>query len=139
MVKKSAITLSIALVLTSASFATTADASATVKNGVTCTKSGATSIVTVKGAKKAYVCTVNPAAASNPNIAKGGKTWTLKTCVSYYAAYKSNQQSIDDQRSLVGVMSEPDKTNYTKQLDASEASLMQVLAAIENNHCKTGL
>ena len=139
MVKKSVITLSIALVLTSASFTTNANAAATVKNGVTCTKSGASTIVAVKGVKKTYICTINPAAASNPNIAKGGKTWTLKTCVSYYAAYKGNQQSIDDQRSLVGVMSEPDKTNYTKQLDASQASLMQVLAAIENNHCKTGL
>ena len=78
-------------------------------------------------------------AASNPNIAKGGKTWTLKTCVTYYAAYKGNQQSIDDQRSLVAVMSEPDKTTYTKQLDASQATLMKVLATIENNYCKTGL
>jgi hypothetical protein len=59
--------------------------------------------------------------------------------VSYYAAYKGNQQSIDDQRSLVNVMSDPDKTTYTKQLDASQASLMKVLAAIENNYCKTGL
>jgi hypothetical protein len=138
MYKKSAITVAAALVLSSLSFAVTAQAAA-VKNGVACAKSGASTVVAVKGVKKTYICTVNPAAAGNPNIAKGGKTWTLKTCVTYYAAYKGNQQSIDDQRSLVGVMSEPDKTNYTKQLDASQASLMQVLAAIENNHCKTGL
>jgi hypothetical protein len=36
-------------------------------------------------------------------------------------------------------MSDPDKTTYTKQLDASQASLMKVLSAIENNYCKTGL
>ena len=136
MTKKFAISAMLAVALSSASF--TANAAA-VKNGVTCPKSGATSIVSIKGVKKTYLCTTNPAAATNPNIAKSGLTWTLKTCVSYYAAYKGNQQSIDDQRSLVNVMSEPDRTNYTKQLDASQASLMKVLAAIENNHCKTGL
>ena len=136
MLKKSAITVVLALSFASLGF--TANA-ATVKNGVACPKSGASTVVTVKGAKNTYICTTNPAAATNPNIAKGGKTWTLKTCVSYYAAYKGNQQSIDDQRSLVNVMSEPDKTTYTKQLDASQASLMKVLAAIENNYCKTGL
>ena len=135
---KSVITAVISLSLLTGTIATTAHAAA-IKNGVACAKSGASTVVTVKGVKKTYICTVNPAAAGNPNIAKGGKTWTLKTCVSYYAAYKGNQQSIDDQRSLVGVMTEPDKTNYTKRLDASQASLMQVLAAIENNHCKTGL
>jgi hypothetical protein len=136
MLKKSAITVVLALAF--ASLCLTANA-ATVKNGVTCPKSGASTVVTAKGVKNTYICTTNPASATNPNIAKGGKTWTLKTCVTYYAAYKGNQQSIDDQRSLVNVMSDPDKTTYTKQLDASQASLMKVLAAIENNYCKTGL
>ena len=136
MLKKSAIT--VVLALSFASLGLNANA-ATVKNGVACPKSGASTVVTVKGAKNTYICTTNPASATNPNIAKSGKTWTLKTCVSYFAAYKGNQQSIDDQRSLVNVMSEPDKTTYTKQLDASQASLMKVLAAIENNYCKTGL
>ena len=76
----------------------------------------------------------------NPNIAIGGKkTWTLKTCVSYYAAYKENLKSINDQRDLVSIMKEPDKSTYTKQLDDSLAQLNKVVAAIETNHCKTGL
>ena len=137
--KKSLISAVICLSVLSGGFATTSNAAPNVKNGVACAKAGATTVVTVKGAKNTYMCTVNPAAASNPNIAKGGKTWTLKTCVTYYAAYKGNQQSIDDQRSLVAVMSEPDKTTYTKQLDASQETLMKVLATIENNYCKTGL
>ena len=136
MLRRSAITVVFALALGTFGFSASA---ATVKNGVACPKSGATSIVSVKGVKKSYICTVNPAAATNPNVAKGGQTWTLKTCVSYYATYKGDQQSIDDQRSLVKVMNEPDKTNYTKELDASQASLIKVLAAIENNHCKIGL
>jgi hypothetical protein len=138
MVKRSAVIVVIALFVASVGFATSANAGA-VKNGVACAKSGASTTVTVKGVKNTYICTVNPAAAGNPNIAKSGKTWTLKTCVTYYAAYKGNQQSIDDQRSLIAVMSEPDKTTYTKQLDASQAALMKVLATIENNYCKTGL
>jgi hypothetical protein len=112
---------------------------AAIKNGMACTKSGASTVVTVKGGKNTYLCTVNPASVSNPNVAKGGKTWTLKSCVSYYAAYKGNQKSIDDQRALVNVMSEPDKSTYNKELDASQASLIKVLAAIETNYCKTGL
>jgi len=136
---KSVSALVLGLAIASTSFFVTANAATAVKNGVTCAKSGASTVVTVKGVKSTYVCTTNPAAAGNPNIAKSGKTWTLKTCVNYYAAYKNNQQSIDDQRSLVGVMNEPDKTTYTKQLDASQASLIKVLAAIENNYCKTGL
>jgi hypothetical protein len=139
MIKKIATTAVITLGVTTICFTAASQAAATVKNGVACAKSGASTIVTVKGVKNTYICTVNPAAANNPNIAKSGLTWTLKTCVSYYAAYKSNQQSINDQRSLVSIMNDPDKTTYTTQLDASQASLMKVLSAIENNYCKTGL
>jgi len=139
MFKKSAISCALTFAFLSLGFTPLANAATAVKNGVTCAKSGTSTTVTVKGVKKTYICTVNPAAATNPNVAKSGKTWTLKTCVSYYAAYKSNQQSIDDQRSLVNVMTEPDKSTYTKQLDDSEASLVKVLSAIEQNHCKTGL
>jgi hypothetical protein len=110
-----------------------------IKNGVPCPKQGAKTVVNIKGVSKAYVCTTNPAAAENPNIAKGGRTWTLQTCVTYYASYKVNAKAIKDQRDLVNLMSEPDKTNYNKQLDQSQADLMKVVAAIENNHCKTGL
>jgi hypothetical protein len=129
----------IAVVAISSASASFTASAATIKNGVACPKSGSISVVSVKTLKKTYVCTTNPASVTNPNIAKGGLTWTLKTCVSYFAAYKSNQQAIDDQRSLVKVMNEPDRTKYTNDLDASQASLMKVLAAIENNHCKTGL
>jgi hypothetical protein len=139
MLKKSAISVALTLALLSLGFTPVAHSATAVKNGVACAKSGASTVVTLKGVKKTYICTVNPAAATNPNIAKGGKSWTLKTCVSYYAAYKGNQQSIDEQRSLVNVMTEPDKSTYTKQLNDSEASLVKVLSAIEQNHCKTGL
>ena len=139
MLKKSAISVAVSIALLASGLATTATAAASIKNGVACTKSGASSVVTVKGVKNTYICTVNPASASNPNIAKGGKTWTLKTCISYYAAAKGQQDNINQQLPLVAMMSEPDKTTYTKQLDASQASLNKVFAAITANHCKTGL
>ncbi|GEM_PF-1197981 len=139
MAKKSAVLLAIALTALSISFSVNASAATAVKNGVACSKSGASSVVTVKGVKKTYICTVNPAAAANPNIAKGGNTWTLKTCVSYYAAAKSQQDNINQQLPLVAMMSEPDKTNYTTQLTASQTNLMKIFATIENNYCKTGL
>lgn len=110
-----------------------------IKNGVACSKSGATTQVTVKGAKSTYICTVNPAAASNPNIAKKGLTWTLKTCVTYYTQAKSQQDNINQELPLVALMSEPDKTTYSAQLADSQAKLMKVFAAIESNYCKTGL
>ena len=138
MVKKSAVTVVISLALLSAGFVTAAHG-ATVKNGVACAKAGASTTVTVKGVKSTYICAVNPASVTAPSVAKGGKTWTLKTCISYYAAAKGQQDNINQQLPLVAMMGEPDKTNYTKQLNDSQASLMKVFASIENNYCKTGL
>jgi hypothetical protein len=114
--------------------ATSTSHAASISNGVKCAKVGAATSVSVKGVSKAYVCKVNPTlpGALIP-------TWTLKTCITYWAQAQQSQQSIDDQRSLIKVMTEPDKTNYTKQLDASQASLNKVLDSITANHCKKGL
>jgi hypothetical protein len=131
--KKSVITIVVGLFLASTNLVPSFGATTTV-NGSSCAKVGAISIVKVKGISKAYICKVNPAisGATMP-------TWTLKTCLSYWAAAQNSQSSINQQRSLVGSMSEPDKTNYTKQLDGSQASLNKVIAAIISNHCKAGL
>jgi hypothetical protein len=139
MLKRTVVWLVVGLAISSTGFFVGANAAATIKNGVACSKSGATAVVTFKGVKTTYVCTTNPAAANNPNIAKSGKTWTLKTCVSYYAAAQGQQDNINQQLPLIALMSEPDKTKYGTQLKDSQAKLMQVIAAIENNYCKTGL
>ena len=107
---------------------------ATNSNGLSCTKPGAITTVKVKGISKAYVCTGNPS-----QTGVKGLEWTLKTCLSYWTAAKNSQDSITQQRSLVQSMSEPDKTNYNKQLDGSQAQLDKVKAAIVSNHCKKGL
>jgi hypothetical protein len=139
MLKKSVVSLILGVAISSTSFFVGANAASVVKNGVACAKSGATTVVTFKGVKSTYLCTTNPAAASNPNIAKSGKTWTLKTCVTYYAAAQSQQDIINQQLPLIALMSEPDKSTYGTQLKASQAKLMRVFATIENNYCKTGL
>jgi parvulin-like peptidyl-prolyl isomerase len=114
--------------------ATSTAQAASISNGVKCAKVGAVTSVSAKGVSKAYICKVNPTlpGALIP-------TWTLKTCISYWAQAQQSQQSINDQRSLINVMTEPDKTNYAKQLDASQASLNKVLDSITANHCRRGL
>ena len=133
MKKNSLVSVLIGVIVAAAGSTYSAHAAAIV-NGSGCSKAGIFTTAKVKGVSKSYLCTTNP----SPSGAKG-LTWTLKTCVSYWAAAKNSQDSINEQRSLVSAMSEPDKTTYTKQLDASQASLNKVFAAITANHCKTGL
>jgi hypothetical protein len=133
MLKKSLATLFVSALLASTSLATFAKA-ATIVNGTNCAKAGATTTIKVKGVSKVYSCRINPLAPMASIT-----TWTLKTCVTYLATAKNSQDSINQQRSLVQAMSEPDKSTYTKQLDASQASLDKVIAAIKTNHCKAGL
>jgi len=133
MLKKSLATLFVSVLLASTSLATVSHA-ATIVNGTNCAKAGATSTVKVKGVSKTYLCRINPLTPMASIT-----TWTLKTCVSYLAAAKNSQDSITQQRTLVQSMSEPDKTTYNKQLDASQAQLDKVVASIKANHCKAGL
>jgi hypothetical protein len=138
MLKKSVATLFVAALLAATGITASAHA-ASIVNGTPCAKTSATTTVKVKGVSKAYICTINPAAAGNPNIIKSGRTWTLKTCVSYYAQYKSYLKNLNDQKDLINLLAEPDKTNAMKGYDDGVVSLNKTLASIENNHCKTGL
>jgi hypothetical protein len=138
MVKKSAFAVAFVLALSSVGFATAATA-ATVKNGASCPKLNATTIVSVKGVKNTYICRVNPAAAANPNIAKSGRTWTLKTCVSYYAQYQTAFDNLKAQLDMINLLSGQDKTDAMKGYNDGMTSLNHTLAVIENNYCKTGL
>jgi hypothetical protein len=113
---------------------TTPTHAATIANGATCANANKVSNVKVKGATKAYICKVNPAIPGATAL-----TWTLKTCISYWAAAQNSQDSITQQRALVQSMSDPDKTTYTKQLDASQASLDKVKSTIVSGYCKAGL
>ena len=138
MVRKSAFAIAFVFALSSVGFATAATA-ATVKNGAACSKLNATTIVSAKGVKNTYICRVNPAAAANPNIAKSGRTWTLKTCVSYYAQYQTAFDNLKAQLDMINLLSGQDKTDAMKGYNDGMTSLNQTLAVIENNYCKTGL
>jgi len=133
MLKKTVATVFVSVLLATTGLVSPSHAAA-ISNGAACAKAGAITTVKVKGVSKAYLCRVNPSVpgATTP-------TWTLKTCVSYWAAAQNSQASITQQRGLVSSMSEPDKTTYTKQLDGSQAQLDKVKAAIISNHCKAGL
>ena len=133
MLKKSVAIFFVSALLASTGLTTFAHA-ATISNGAACAKAGASTTVKVKSMSKVYICKVNPAIAGATT-----PTWTLKTCLSYWAAAQNSQDSINQQRSLVSSMSEPDKTTYTKQLAVSQGSLNKVIAAIQANHCKVGL
>jgi hypothetical protein len=133
MLKKTAVVIFASSLLFSSIVITSVHA-ASVSNGASCSKIGASATARVKGVSKAYICKVNPAVAAITT-----PTWTLKTCLTYWAAAQNSQNSINDQRSLVSSMSEPDKTTYSKQLDASQAQLDKVKSAIVANHCKAGL
>jgi len=131
--KKTAIFFLASLTLSLSSTVGTAHAVA-ISNGKSCVNVSSMITVKVKGVSKTYICKVNPsiAGASKP-------TWTLKTCLSYWAAAQNSQDSITQQRSLVSSMTEPDKTTYSKELDRSQASLDKVITSILANHCKAGL
>ena len=131
--KKSAIILFASLALSVISVVGTAHA-VTISNGKACVTVNTTMAVKVKGVTKTYICKVNPSI-----VGVSTPTWTLKTCLSYWAAAQNSQDSITQQRSLVSSMSEPDRTTYSKELDRSQASLDKVKTAIVANHCKAGL
>jgi hypothetical protein len=59
--------------------------------------------------------------------------------LNYWVAAQDNQDSINQQRDLVQLMTDPDKTNYNKQLNASQVSLNKVITAIKANYCRAGL
>lgn len=133
MIKKSAVAVFICATVAFTGL-TGAASAATIVNGSSCSKAGAVTTVKVKGVSKSYIC------KKNPSVVNATKTtWTLKTCISYWAAAVASQKSIDDQLALVKVMTEPDKTTYTNQLADSQKQLDKVKASIIANHCKVGL
>jgi hypothetical protein len=133
-------TVSTVIVLALFSVGGTAPArAANVKNGVACSKSGASTVVLVKRVKTTYLCKVNPAAVSYPNLAKGGKTWTLAKCLSNNALLQSQQDNINQALSIANLESEPGKSSDLSMLNSQQATLSKLFADNAANWCKTGL
>jgi len=132
--KKTLIAVALGTFLVIANVATDAQAADVIKNGASCIQANSISVVKVKGVSKTYICHTNPA---TPSVTTA--SWTLKTCISYFAAAQSQQDNINQQMPLIALMGEPDKTTYTKQLNASQGQLNKVIATIKANYCRAGL
>ena len=83
-VRASVLAATFGLVLAITSFATTSSA-ATVKNGVTCKKSG----LKTKSGGKSYVC------AKNPYVTPTKLTWTLTQCPQTYELYADSKDQYE--------------------------------------------
>jgi hypothetical protein len=134
MLKKSVITVVLALTMASSIFTLGAHAAAVVKNGVACTKSGASTSVTVKGVKNTYICKINPtvAGASKPS-------WTLAKCLTNWALLKTQQDNINQALSIANLESDPGKTSDVNMLNGQQAALNKLIEANSTNWCKAGL
>jgi hypothetical protein len=129
--RKSAPALVIGLMLASTSISNTAHA-ATIANGVACSKVGAKSTVKVKGISVAYIC------KSNPTSSFKTVSWIQQRCIQEFAMYQNGIDSITSARPVYSGLTEPDRTDALSQLDASQATLNQLLAKMKQNHCKQG-
>ena len=90
--KKLAVALISWALLTSGIASTSANA-ATIKNGVACSKSGATT----KVGSKSYKC------AKNPYVTPTKRTWTLSGCLTAYGMWQDAKQQYEDWKDLAKI------------------------------------
>ena len=123
------------LFLTTAAFATTANA-ATVKNGVSCSKTGAKTTV----GKKKYVC------GYNPYITPTKRTWMLADCKlsnDLLIQLKDAEENMLIQANIFGYKTLTDLGNALggqEQKDVNELvkSIADSEAVMKNTFCKKG-
>ena len=97
---------------------------ATVKNGVNCTKLGAT----MKVGSKTYRC------AKNPYVKSTRLTWTLRGCLTAYAMWKDAKEQYADWVDLAKLAG-PDGQ---KTMDELQASIADLEATMKDVACKRG-
>lgn len=95
-----------------------------VKNGVNCTKSGAT----MKVGSKTYRC------AKNPYVKSSRLTWTLRGCLTAYAMWKDAKEQYADWIDLAKLAG-PDGQ---KTMDELQASITDLEATMKDVACKRG-
>ena len=97
---------------------------ATIKNGVNCSKAGATT----KVGTKTYRC------AKNPYVKPTRNTWTLRGCLTAYAMWKDAKEQYADWVDLAKLAgSEGQKT-----MDELQASITDLEATMKDVACKRG-
>ena len=134
-VRASVLAATFGLFLATTSFATSANA-ATVKNGVSCTKTGSKTKVGSKG----YVC------GYNPYITPTKRTWMLNNCKlsnDLLVQLKEAEENMLIQANIFGYKTLTDLGNALggqEQKDVNELvkSITDSEAVMKNNFCKKG-
>ena len=121
--KKLAVALISGALLTSG-IATSSANAATIKNGVACSKSGATT----KVGSKSYKC------AKNPYVTPTKRTWTLTGCLTAYALWKDSKQQYEDWKDLAKIAG-PDGEKTLQEL---QTSITELENTMKNEVCKKG-
>ena len=98
--------------------------SATIKNGVLCTKANATS----KVGGKTYKC------AKNPYVTPTKRTWTLTGCLTAYSLWKNAKEEYDNWKDLAKLAG-PEGEKTIQDLQDSITSLENTM---KNVACKKG-
>ncbi len=121
--KKTLIAISLGALLSIGMYATPAGA-ATIKNGVVCSKKGATA----KVGTKTYRC------AKNPYVKPTQNTWTLRGCLTALAMWKDAKQQYEDWVDLAKLAgAEGEKTMQDLQ-----TSITELEDTMKNVACKRG-
>ena len=121
--KKSLVAASIGVLLATGLYATPSSA-ATVKNGVNCSKAGATT----KVGTKVYRC------AKNPYVKPTRNTWTLRGCLTAYAMWKDAKEQYADWVDLAKLAG----AEGQKTMDELQASITDLEATMKEVACKRG-
>lgn len=121
--KKSLVAALIGVLLATGLQVTPASA-ATIKNGVNCSKAGATT----KVGTKIYRC------AKNPYVKPTRTTWTLRGCLTAYAMWKDAKEQYADWIDLAKLAG----ADGQKTMDELQASITDLEATMKDVACKRG-
>jgi hypothetical protein len=121
--KKSIVAISLGALLSLGLFATPASA-ASVKNGVNCSKAGATT----KVGAKIYRC------AKNPYVKPTQNTWTLRGCLTAQAMWKDAKEQYADWVDLAKLAG----AEGQKTMDELQASITSLEDTMKTVACKRG-
>ena len=96
----------------------------TIKNGVNCSKAGATT----KVGTKTYRC------AKNPYVKPTRTTWTLRGCLTAYAMWKDAKEQYADWIDLAKLAG----AEGQKTMDELQTSITELEATMKDIACKRG-
>jgi hypothetical protein len=121
--KKSMVAVSLGALLSIGIYSTPAGA-VTIKNGVNCSKAGATT----KVGSKIYRC------AKNPYVKPTQNTWTLRGCLTARSMWKDAKSQYEDFQALALLAGEEGK----KTMEDLQKSITELESTMKDVACKRG-